>query len=81
MGKTVLTIMSLLEILVGKLQCQLRRVDLIRRAEDKTGQNTDFGTVYALTTSSVPSLEITTLNHETRDNPVEMSSFVPESFG
>jgi hypothetical protein len=77
----VLTIMSFLEILIGKLQCQSSRLDLIRQAKEKMGQKTHFGTVYALTTGPVPSLEITALDHETRDNPVEMSSFVPESFG
>jgi uncharacterized protein YqfB (UPF0267 family) len=42
---------------------------------------TYLGTINTLSTSPIMSLEITSLNHKSRDNPMEMSSLVFESFG
>lgn len=42
--------------------------------------STYLGTINTLSTSAIRPLKITTLNHESRDNSMEMSSFVSESF-
>ena len=69
----MLTIVSFLEVLIRELTvntfAQLRQ------------SRTYLGAVNTLSTSPIMSLEITSLDHEPSNNPMEGSSLVSKSFG
>jgi len=70
---SMLTIVSFLEVLIGELTvntfAQLRQ------------SRTYLGAINTLSTSPIMSLEITSLDHEPRNDPMEGSTLVPEPFG